>query len=192
MKKLAIYDFDGTLIDTPEAEEGKLKWSEVKGTPYPHVGWWGRAESLDTDVFDMKPFPNILSQLRKDVVNPNAYTIILTSRREKLRPLVEKILSDNGIVVDDVLLKRGNETKGDVILSYLRSMPDLVKIDVYDDFAGGEERKIKEFTDIEDQIPDNVEYNIYAVEERGDRFELMESTNNILNIIKEELRNLKS
>ena len=191
MKKLAIYDFDGTLIDTPEAEEGKLKWSEVKGMPYPHVGWWGRAESLDTDVFDMKPFPNILSQLRKDVVNPNAYTIILTSRREKLRPLVEKILSDNGIVVDDVLLKRGNETKGDVILSYLRSMPDLVKIDVYDDFAGGEERKIKEFTDIEDQIPDNVEYNIYAVEERGDRFELMESTNNILNIIKEELRNLK-
>lgn len=191
MKKLAIYDFDGTLMDTPSPEGGKEQWSEKKGMPYPHVGWWGRAESLDTEVFDIKPFPNILSQLKKDVVNPNAYVTILTSRLEKLRPQVEKILSDNGIVVDDVLLKRGNETKGDVILSYLKKMPDLKKIDVYDDFAGGEERKIKEFTNIINQIPEDIEYNIYAVEERGDSFELMESTNNVLNIILEELRNLK-
>jgi hypothetical protein len=155
------------------------------------VGWWGRAESLDTEVFDIKPFPNILSQLKKDVVNPNAYVIILTSRREKLRPQVEKILADNNIVVDDVILKYGNETKGDVILSYLKAMPDLVKIDVYDDFAGGMENKIREFTDIENQIPDGVEYNIYAVDEGRDTFHLLESTNNVLNIIYEELRNLK-
>ena len=191
MKKLAIYDFDGTLMDTPSPETGKEQWSQAKGMPYPHVGWWGRAESLDNEIFDIKPFPNILSQMKKDVVNPNAYVVILTSRREKLRPQVEKILADNGIVVDDVLLKRGNETKGDVILSYLRSFPDLQKIDVYDDFAGGEERKVKEFTDIVNQIPDNVEYNIYAVDERQDRFHLMESTNNVLHIIMEELKNLK-
>jgi hypothetical protein len=190
MKKLAIYDFDGTLMNTPEAEEGKAKWSEVKGMPYPHVGWWGRAESLDTDVFDITPFPNILSQLKKDVVNPNAYVIILTSRIERLRPQVEKILNDNGIVVNDVLLKRGNETKGDVILSYLKAMPDLQKIDVYDDFAGGEERKIKEFTDIKNQIPDNVEYNIYAVEDRGDKFHLMESTNESWHKIYERIKKL--
>jgi len=191
MKKLAIYDFDGTLMDTPSPEGGKEQWSQAKGTPYPHVGWWGRAESLDNEIFDIKPFPNILSQMKKDMVNPNAYVVILTSRREKLRPQVEKILADNGIVVDDVILKRGNETKGDVILSYLRSFPDLQKIDVYDDFAGGEERKVKEFTDIVNQIPDNVEYNIYAVDERQDRFHLMESTNNVLHIIMEELKNLK-
>ncbi len=192
MKKLAIYDFDGTLMDTPSPEGGKEQWSQAKGTPYPHVGWWGRAESLDNEIFDIRPFPNIHMQLKKDVVNPNTHVIILTSRREKLRPQVEKILDDNGIIVDDVILKRGNETKGEVILSYLKKMPDLEKIDVYDDFAGGEERKIREFTDIKDQIPDNVEYNIYAVEERGDRFELMESSNNLLNIIQKELRNLKT
>lgn len=191
MKKLAVYDLDGTLMNTPSPEGGKEQWSQAKGVPYPHVGWWGRAESLDNEIFDIKPFPNILSQLKKDVVNPNTYVIILTSRREKLRPQVEKILADNGIVVDEVLLKRGNETKGEVILSYLKRMPDLKKIDVYDDFAGGEEHKIREFTDIENQIPDDVEYNIYAVEERGDRFELMESSNNVLNIIMEELRKLK-
>jgi len=70
-------------------------------------------------------------------------------------------------------------------------MPDLVKIDVYDDFAGGMENKIREFTDIENQIPDGVEYNIYAVDEGRDTFHLLESTNNVLNIIYEELRNLK-
>jgi len=191
MKKLSIYDFDGCLMNTMSPEEGKELWSQAKGVPYPYVGWWGRAESLDTEVFDIKPFPNILSQLKKDVVNPNAYVIILTSRREKLRPQVEKILADNNIVVDDVILKYGNETKGDVILSYLKAMPDLVKIDVYDDFAGGMENKIREFTDIENQIPDGVEYNIYAVDEGRDTFHLLESTNNVLNIIYEELRNLK-
>jgi hypothetical protein len=191
MKKLCVMDFDGCLMNTPSPEEGKPMWSEKKGIPYPYAGWWGRAESLDTEVFDIKPFPNIHMQLKKDVVNPNAHVIILTSRLEKLRPQVEEILSNNGIVVDDVVLKRGNETKGDVILSYLKRMPDLIKIDIYDDFAGGEEKKIREFTDIKDRIPDGIEYNIYYVEEHGDSFELMESSNNILNIIQEELRNLK-
>jgi phosphoserine phosphatase len=28
MKRLVVFDFDGTLIDSPEAEEGKVLWSE--------------------------------------------------------------------------------------------------------------------------------------------------------------------
>lgn len=189
MKKLAIYDFDDTLMETPNPDPGKEIWSKAKGEPYPHKGWWGRKESLDTDVFEINPNPRILSSLNKDVINPNAYVVILTSRIEKLRPQVENILQQHNIVVDDVLLKRGNETKGDVILAYVNKMPELKKIEVYDDFAGGKENKIKEFTDIIGKLPEDIEYNIYRVVDGN--FSLMESTNIFLMIILEEILKFK-
>ena len=37
---------DGVLIDSPVPETGKLLYEEIKGEVYPHIGWWGRAESL--------------------------------------------------------------------------------------------------------------------------------------------------
>lgn len=104
--------FDGTLIDSPEAEEGKVLWSEKTGQPYPHKGWWGRPESLDTTLFDIKPFPHILAQLKKEQNTPDTMVIILTSRMEKLRSEVENVLNLNKIAVDDVILKKGGEDKG--------------------------------------------------------------------------------
>ncbi len=190
MKRLAIYDFDGTLIDSPEPDPGKQIWKEKTGEEYPHKGWWGRKESLDTDVFEIKPFPTILAKLKADMADPDTSTIILTSRMEKLRPQLENIMSLNGIVVDDLILKKGNETKGDVILNIDRYNEDLEEIVVYDDFANMDERKIAEYTNIKDKLSDGVQYHIFRVDS-GETF-LMESTNNLLKMIHEEIINFKS
>lgn len=189
MKNLSVYDMDGTLIDTPEKEEGKQIWKEKTGEQYPHKGWWGRRESLNTDIFDINPIPSILSKFKKDIADPDTYVIILTARLEKLRPEVEKILDMHHIEPDELILKMGNETKGDVIFNYVIKFPDLEKIEVYDDFAGGMEHKIQEFTNIIDDLPEDIQYNIFYVKDGN--VKLMESTNNILNLIHEELRNLK-
>ena len=53
MKRLAVFDFDGTLFDSPEQEDGMRIWSQKTGQQYPHKGWWGRRESLDSDIFDI-------------------------------------------------------------------------------------------------------------------------------------------
>ena len=188
-KTLAIYDMDGTLINSPEKEEGKQIWKEKTGEEYPHKGWWGRRESLNTDIFDIKPIPAVHSKFKKDVADSDTYTVILTARLEKLRPEVENVLNLNGIQPDKLILKKGNETKGDVILKLIESMPDLEKIEVYEDFAGGMEHKIKELTDIENKIPEGIEYNIFYVNDGT--IDLMESNNKVLNLIQEELRNLK-
>lgn len=188
MKRLVIFDFDGTLIDSPEPEQGKLIWGEKMGQPYPHKGWWGRKESLDTNVFDIKPLPNMHAQLRKEQSTPDTDVIILTSRMEKLRQEVENVLDLNNIVVDDVILKKGNEDKGDVILKIVRYNPDISEIVVYDDFAGGEDVKIREYTKIKELLPENIEYHIYYVSD--DRMSLMESTNHLLKMIHEELGNV--
>lgn len=191
MKKLAVYDFDGTLMNTIEKEEGKQIWREKTGEEYPHRGWWGRPESLNTDIFDIQPIPKIHSKFKEDIADPNTYVIILTSRLEKLRPEVENILDMHGIEPDELIMKRGNETKGDVILGYIKKFSELEKIEVYDDFAGGMEHKIKELTDIKDRLSENIEYNIYYVNSSNGNYVLMESNNFILNLIHEELRNLK-
>jgi len=198
MKRLAIYDFDGTLIDSPEKEEGMARWTEVKGEPYPHKGWWGRRESLDTDVFDIKPFPNVLGKLKADMADPNTATIILTSRMEKLRPQLENILRLNGISVDELITKRGNEDKGDVILRIDKYNQDLEEIVVYDDFAGRMANKIAEYTKIKDKLSDGVRYIINYVEDdnirplEGDGVVTFESTQKLLNIIREEIQKIKS
>jgi hypothetical protein len=190
MKRLVIYDFDGTLIDSPEPDPGKQIWKEKTGEEYPHKGWWGRKESLNTDVFDIKPFPTILSKLKNDMLDSDTYTIILTSRMEKLRPQLENILQLNGITVDQLITKRGNEDKGDVIMKFIQQNPELREIVAYDDFAGGMENKIAEYTKIKDLIPDGIIYDIYYVENGKTR--LMESTNLLLNMILEEIRKFKS
>ncbi len=188
MKRLCCYDFDGTLMNSPEPELGKKIWKEKTGQDYPHVGWWSRKESLNTDVFDIKPFPNIFSKLKKDVADPNTSTIILTSRIEKLRPELENILKLNNIHVDDLITKKDSDDKGDVILKIATYNPDLQEIDVYDDFAGKMPNKIAEYTKISDKLPDNVQYNIFYVE--NDKTQLMETTNILLKMIHEELGNI--
>jgi len=190
MKRLAVYDFDGTLIDSPEPEVGKKQWEEKKGEPYPHIGWWGRAESLDTDVFDIKPFPTILAKLKADMADPNTTTIILTSRMEKLRPQLENIMKLNGIVVDELITKRGREDKGDVILKIENYNQDLKEIVVYDDFAGKMPNKIAEYTKIKDKLSNGVRYDIFYVENGSTQ--LMESTSAIFKMIHEEIHKLKS
>lgn len=186
MKRLAVYDFDGTLIDSPEKEEGKLQWEKVKGVPYPHQGWWGRPESLDTEVFDIKPFPTILAKLNADVTDPDTKVIILTSRMEKLRPQLENILRLNGITVDELITKRGAEDKGDIILKIENYNQDLEEIVVYDDFAGMMPNKIAEYTKIKDLLLPKVKYVINYVEDGNIR--PLESASKLIEIIQEEIK----
>ncbi len=189
MKRLAVYDFDGTLIDSPEPVNGKQFWQDKMGMPYPHKGWWGRPESLDTEVFDIKPFPNILARLKKDMAEPNTTTIILTSRMEKLRSQLENVLKLNGIRVDELITKRGEDDKGDVILRIANYNPDLKEIVVYDDFAGMMPDKIAEYTKIKDMLLPDVKYQIFRVD--NDKISLLEGENKLLKIINEEIINIK-
>ena len=189
MRRLAIFDFDGTLIDSPDKENGMRLWKEKNGQPYPHKGWWGRKESLDTTLFDIKPFPHVLAQLEAEKAVPDTKVIILTSRMEKLRPEVENVLNLNNIVVDDVILKHGNEGKGDVILKIENYNQDLKEIVVYDDFMDRNPEKIAEYTKIKDQLSPDVEYTLYFV--NNDSISLLESTNTLLKMIHEVMEQLK-
>lgn len=186
IKRLVAFDFDATLINSPEPDEGKKIWLQVKGEQYPYLGWWGRPESLDLNVFDIKPFPSVLLQLKKELVIPNTYVIILTSRMEKLRSYVQAVLDKNGIVVDKLDMKRAEGNKGIKILRYVEQFPELKVINVYDD----RESDIQSYENIRTQIPEGIEFNIYYANQG--KLALTESSRkyNLLEIVIDEIRKI--
>lgn len=183
IKRLTVFDFDGTLIDSPEKETGKVMWSEKMGKPYPYIGWWGRPESLDLKIFDIKPFPSVLAQLKREQATPNTYVVILTSRMEKLRPQVEAVLIKNKIHADKVDMKRSERTKGQKILDYIDRLSDLVEVNVFED----RDTDIETYQAIKNQIPENITFNIFQANQG--KFSLIEYESKVTNMIQEELQN---
>lgn len=63
--KLAIFDFDGTLINTSTPENGKVLWEKEFLFEWPFNGWWGRPESLDSRIYFDKNGSKLIEELSK-------------------------------------------------------------------------------------------------------------------------------
>jgi len=131
--KLSVWDLDGTLMQTPLPKHGMLEWFEKTGNVYPHKGWWGRKESLNLDVFDIKTNKLVEEAFREDHLNPNVFTVLLTNRQEKLYPEVMSLLRKHNIIFDYYLLKYGAAEKGERLISILNQFPNLQEIELWDD-----------------------------------------------------------
>lgn len=134
-KVYRFFDFDGTLIDSPMPDEGKIIWKDKKGFDYPYLGWWGRPESLDLSVFDIKANDKVKYELLKSFEN-NDRTYILTSRLKKLKESVFNVLKHNDI---DITKFTGfsfftDQDKGQRILNIIEDEKNEIKeIHVYED-----------------------------------------------------------
>lgn len=136
INKIAIFDFDGTLMDTPHAEEGKREWEEKTGSPYPHRGWWSKRESLDTEVFNIQPIKSTISDYVIESDTPNTYMVMLTGRLPNQKDQVEDILHSNDIVFDEYHYKDDGDTlnsKLNTIVSLLNRFPNTELIEMYED-----------------------------------------------------------
>ena len=133
-KKVVFYDFDGTLMDSPLPEDGKSIYQEKTGKPYPHMGWWGRSESLDLNVFDIQTNHEVEMAYRKDKADPNAYVILLTNRLAKLDRSVIAVLNKHGMSFDAYSFKNDGREKGERVLDIMKtSYPNITKLEFYDD-----------------------------------------------------------
>lgn len=111
--KIICFDFDGTLFDTPTPHEGKEIWKKKTGSDWPYGGWWGRVESLNTEVFYIHLNEWVYKKYQEAIADPNAYVILATGRPSKVPKMeqyVHKILDDNNIVFDRVYLNWGGDT----------------------------------------------------------------------------------
>jgi hypothetical protein len=160
--RIAFYDFDGTLFDSPTQEEGKKVYMEKMGKPWPYNGWWYAPESLDTNIFDYKSFPQITTQLQKDNNDPNTYTVLLTGRLQSQGDAIREILKQHNIYFDDYnFAKKPEEPKTERIISYLGKFPTVYDIVVYDD----RNKEIVKFKELKDKLRIyNIDFDINQVD----------------------------
>lgn len=134
--KLAIFDFDGTLIDTPLEIPGRIHYQEKTGKPYPNVGWWGRYETLDMEVFDMPVVDHVIQDYEKEVAGENTAVILLTGRMVKLTNHVMTILKAKNLKFDEYHFNRGGTTdyaKVKSMTELLEKYTDVTEIEQWED-----------------------------------------------------------
>lgn len=150
VKNLIFFDFDNTLIDSPTPEWGMEYWERETGSKWPYVGWWSKPESLDIEVFDIKPRPEILSQYKKWLGVPDTRIYILTSRMDKLRGEVEKVLEHNNIVVDEIIMRQDSRLKSQRVEEEMEKYPGVGYVLVLDD----RDKEIQDLSTLVERYPE--------------------------------------
>jgi tRNA nucleotidyltransferase (CCA-adding enzyme) len=120
---IAVFDFDNTTINSPEPEKGKKIWKEKTGKEWEHKGWWGKIESLSTDVFDLKPIRETLNGYNRVKNDPSVYKVLLTGRIGKFENQVKKILDSFDIKLDEYLFNN----KGNTLEFKIYELEELTK-----------------------------------------------------------------
>jgi hypothetical protein len=134
--RIAVFDFDGTLVDTPLPETGKDEYKEKTGQEWPYSGWWGRPESLDMSIFNMPAISSVVSAYHEEKKDPHTLLVMLTGRIPKLHGLVSKILDSKGLKFDVYEYNNGGATLNSKINSMdelLRQYPNVKSLSMWDD-----------------------------------------------------------
>ena len=136
INKISIFDFDGTLADTPNKEDGIVLWEAKNKKDYPHKGWWGKPESLDENTFNVKLIPSTIDDYNKESEGDNALMIMLTGRIPKLSNQVESILNKNGVIFDEYHYKEKGDTftsKINTLKKLIEQNPNVTEIEMWED-----------------------------------------------------------
>lgn len=147
--RVIFFDFDGTLVDSPQPETGKAKWSEFYNKPYPHLGWWSKPESLDLNVFDIKVIKSIKAQYDEYMRNPDDHVVLITNRVSALKDNILDVLNKHNISFEYHLFGDTKLNKGQRILKLMKEKyPNIKEIIFYDD-------DIKNINDVNDALIDS-------------------------------------
>jgi hypothetical protein len=138
--KLSVFDFDGTLIDTPLPSNGPDIYQQKTGKPWPHGGWWSKLASLDSKVFDMPVIPSVKKLYDIERAKKDTLVVMITGRIKSSKvdfsPVVKSILDSKGFHFDMYLFNTGGET-GDVKIKYfndiLKDYPSIKDVLLVDD-----------------------------------------------------------
>lgn len=135
LQRVVIFDFDKTLLFTPDQSEGCAAYELAMKQPWEHRGYYGnRASLLPPCLAD--PAARIINpcvtSLREAIADPNAAVVVLTSRREfgGVGTCVRDILSQIGFanvpVVCNPFLCDGSEFKIDFTVALVDAVAKAI------------------------------------------------------------------
>ena len=157
--QLNIFDFDGTLMSSPDEFTGKAEYAESTGRPYPHLGWFGKQESLLPPI-RVLPGP-ALRDYHSFFGRDGSWTVILTGRLESTRPAMEQVLQGYGITYDELICKTSAgdtwDFKISVALRLLRSFKHVRRLRVWEDNV----ENLVKFYELRESLKDSIDVEIY-------------------------------
>lgn len=131
-KMLHIFDWDGTLCQSPLPEFGKPMYEEIFGKPYPHRGWWGRQESLSKE-FSIELYED-MEEVAKTAIKDGDLVYVLTSRIKDFTNRIHEICVENNLNISkDKIYTFNTRPKGERIHSIVKNMDNVSKVIFYDD-----------------------------------------------------------
>lgn len=115
--RTVIYDFDGTLFNSPNREIGEAIYQQSTGTKFPFQGWWGRNETLLPPIVPEKPGPEWLivdpvAAYKKDSKDKNCELILMTGRPFKNKKRVIEICDHFDLKFDQYYFRGQKGQKG--------------------------------------------------------------------------------
>jgi hypothetical protein len=144
--RIAVFDMDGTLINTATPEIGKEIWEKATGKKWPHVGWWSKPESLDLEIFPNEVIEETKKGYDKYVNDPNTLMVVMTGRMKTKRKKdgtekglskeVKVLLESKGLDFDVFALNWGGETSSVKIkqmTELLEKFPNTTEIIMWED-----------------------------------------------------------
>ena len=132
-----VFDFDGTLFNSPEPKEGKELYEKWSGKKWPHKGWLSWPESLLPPI-KIHPGP-ALPEFRQHVSRAGSLTVVVTGRVERTERAVIAALENAQIHPDRVILKPNvsDETtanfKARILRELLEELPHVMLVKFWDD-----------------------------------------------------------
>eukprot|EP00051_Salpingoeca_urceolata_P020519 m.308832 g.308832 ORF g.308832 m.308832 type:complete len:1714 (-) comp19634_c2_seq15:115-5256(-) len=151
--ELNVFDFDGTLFDTPGRETGIAMYEEATGKPWPYQGFVSHRESLEPPMI-VHPGP-LLPLFRAYHGRHGSLTVVLTGRLEALRAQVESVCYAAGVFPDELLLrpkdpsKTTSEFKMAAVRDLLARHPGVTTLRLWDDLPAN----LAAFEALRDQLP---------------------------------------
>lgn len=176
--RLAIFDFDDTLVHTPTPEEGRPNYEKATGKPwvinnrndakqhgfpdnFRRSGWWGRKETLHPPIFDTTPdrlnqeVAKMFHNFRND---PQTYVVVMTGRQANMEERVKEILKQYGIHADEYYFRGQKNLVQDPKYPRAGDTFDYKVFTIAEKLMSPEIETVEIFDDREEHIPKFVEF----------------------------------
>jgi HAD domain family 1 in Swiss Army Knife RNA repair proteins len=128
--KIRIFDFDKTLVRTTDRDQAEKLYLAAKGVAWPHIGFYGRPESLVPPVFPELPDESYLIQEVAEVCRRKDcdLQILMTGRPYKLKKRVLDICDHFGLKFDQTYFKgqKNCNNSGDTLAFKICVLEELI------------------------------------------------------------------
>ena len=137
---LYIFDFDGTLFNTPDPQKGRRLYENYTGKKWRRKGWLSWPESL---LSPMKTGPGpALPIYREHISQAGSLTVVLTGRIERTKTGVQQVLENFKVYPEQLIMKPDAideltpAFKTRVVKQLLEKYPNVTSIKFWDDLPG--------------------------------------------------------